>query len=51
MFELKDTTNEDVKRLIITTDSDNYNTVGFKVNKKELYELFVLLREIFNEEI
>ena len=51
MFEIKNTKDDGVKRLIITTDGDNDNTVGFKVDKKKLYELFVQLREIFNEEI
>ena len=47
-FELKDTTKQTTKRLIISSDADGINTFGFKAEKQELYELYVLLRELFD---
>ena len=47
-FEIKETNNEPVKRLIIYLDEDKTNSSGFKVGKNELYELYSLLREIFD---
>lgn len=47
MIEIKDTSKSDVKRLIIYTSDENYEqSFGIKLNKTELYNLFIELREI-----
>lgn len=47
MIEIKDTSKSDVKRLIIYTSDENYEqSFGIKLNKNELYSLFIELREI-----
>lgn len=47
MIEIKDTSKSDVKRLIIYTSDDTYEqSFGIKLNKNELYSLFIELREI-----
>ena len=49
-IELKDTSKEDVKRLVIYVQGDgvDYST-GIKLNRQELYELYRKLREIFKD--
>ena len=47
MIEIKDTSKSDVKRLIIYTSDENYEqSFGIKLNRNELYSLFIELREI-----
>ena len=46
MIEIKDTSKSDVKRLIIYTSDENYEqSFGIKLNKNELYSLFIEIRE------
>lgn len=49
-IELKDTSKEDVKRLVIYVQGDgvDYYT-GIKLSRQELYELYRKLREIFKD--
>ena len=50
MIEIKDTSKKDVKRLIIYTSEENFEqSFGIKLNKNELYSLFIELREIIKE--
>jgi len=49
ILDIKDSSSPEIKRLIISMDNDNINTVGFKVNKKELYQLYTYLREMFKD--
>lgn len=50
IFDIKDTTIKDVKRLIVSMDTDELNTIGFKVSKIDLYQLYTLLKEMFKDE-
>lgn len=49
-IELRDTSKDDVKRLIIYVQGDgvDYST-GIKLDKQELYELYSKLREMFKD--
>ena len=50
MIEIKDTSKKDVKRLIIYTSEENFEqSFGIKLNKNELYSLFIELRELIKE--
>ena len=49
MFEIKNTSNKDIKRLIIDLDTDGINTSGFKVSNKDLYELYIELNHLFKD--
>lgn len=50
MIEIKDTSNKDVKRLIIYTSDETYEqSFGIKLNRNELYSLFIELREKIKE--
>lgn len=50
MIEIKETSKKDVKRLIIYTSEENFEqSFGIKLNKQELYSLFIELREIIKE--
>ena len=50
MIEIKDTSKKDVKRLIIYTSEENFEqSFGIKLNKTELYSLFIELREIIKD--
>lgn len=46
-FEIKDTTNSGVKRLIIYNGSLSDESIGYKVELKDLNTLYSLLRDIF----
>lgn len=46
-FELKETTENEIKRLVIYLDNDKLKSDGYRLNKKERYELLLLLREEF----
>jgi hypothetical protein len=37
-------------RLIVDQDVDGISTIGFLFPKKELYSLYVLLRDLYKEE-
>jgi hypothetical protein len=50
MVEIKDTSKNDVKRLIIYTSEENYEqSFGIKLNRNELYSLFIELRAKIKE--
>lgn len=50
MVEIKNTSKKDVKRLIIYTSEENFEqSFGIKLNKLELYSLFIELREIIKD--
>ncbi len=49
MFEIKDSSQPHTKRLIIYMDMDKINSIGFKVTKEDLYQLYSLLRQIFSD--
>ena len=47
MIEIKDTSKSDVKRLIIYTSDETYEqSFGVKLNKNELYNLYIEIREV-----
>ena len=52
-FEIKNTENNDTKRFIIyREDTMNNDSIGYKVERKDLYVLYSQLKEIFrNEEV
>lgn len=46
MFEIKDTEKSNEKRLIIYTEKEGFEqTIGLKLNKKELYDLYTTVRD------
>lgn len=50
MIEIKDTSKSDVKRLIIYTSEENYEqSFGIKLDRNELYSLFIELRDKIKE--
>jgi hypothetical protein len=50
MVEIKDTSKNDVKRLIIYTSEENYEqSFGIKLNRNEFYSLFIELRAKIKE--
>ncbi len=50
MIEIKDTSKTDIKRLIIyTSDENSEQSFGIKLNKNELYSLYIELREKIKE--
>jgi len=50
MIEIKDTNKKDVKRLIIYSElDDTEQSYGVKLHKKELYNLYIDLKEILKE--
>ncbi len=52
-FEVANTQVESVKRLIIyREDTMNNDSIGYKVDKKDLYALYSQLKELFrNDEV
>ena len=50
MIEIKNTSKSDVKRLIVYSSDDRLEqSFGVKLNKDELYSLYVELREIIKQ--
>lgn len=50
MIEIKDTTNSNVKRLIIYFGNENYDqSIGIKLTNQELYNFYLDLREKIKE--
>jgi hypothetical protein len=48
-FEVKNTDVSTTKRLIIYESNDQETSVGYKVNKQELYQLYTVLKEMFKD--
>lgn len=50
MIEIKNTSKSDVKRLIVYSSDDRLEqSFGVKLNKDELYALYIELREIIKQ--
>jgi hypothetical protein len=49
MIEIKETSTSDIYRIIIAKENDDTETYGIKLKKKELYELYLKLQELFRE--
>lgn len=50
MIEIKNTSKPDVKRLIVYSSDDRLEqSFGVKLNKDELYSLYIELREIIKQ--
>lgn len=50
MIEIKNTSKSDVKRLIVYSSDDRLEqSFGVKLNKDELYTLYIELREIIKQ--
>ena len=49
-FEIKNTQVENIKRLILYTGDDIDESIGYKVERKDLNILYTILRDLFKDD-